>query len=159
MSPSARSSQPDPRRQPLQQHPHQVQQHLQVQPQVESNEPPVEIFVDPAMGTPLPIWVEKDVQNHDLIVQLIKVSAIWTLPMSESQTICSETRRSDIRKLQHSPLHPRRPTSRVWAEPLSPISQQARKDRPRRPMGPRLRPSWGDAHVQKGLGRLQGHWI
>ncbi|KAG8933362.1 hypothetical protein FRC01_009687 [Tulasnella sp. 417] len=31
-----------------------------------------EIFVDPAMGTPLGVYVEKDVPNHDLIVSLVK---------------------------------------------------------------------------------------
>ncbi|KIO29575.1 hypothetical protein M407DRAFT_21313 [Tulasnella calospora MUT 4182] len=31
-----------------------------------------EIFVDPAMGTPLGVYVEKDVLNHDLIVSLVK---------------------------------------------------------------------------------------
>lgn len=35
---------------------------------------PLDIFLDPAMGTPLPIFVEKDVVNHEVINALIKVN-------------------------------------------------------------------------------------
>ncbi|KAG8907436.1 hypothetical protein FRB99_004231 [Tulasnella sp. 403] len=58
--------------QPLPQPPfhHPVQPQLQAPNNVDGEAS--EIFVDPAMGTPLPIYVERDVANHDVIVSLIK---------------------------------------------------------------------------------------
>lgn len=35
-----------------------------------------DLFLEPMMGTPLAIYVEKDVQNRDTIVDLITVSTI-----------------------------------------------------------------------------------
>lgn len=35
-----------------------------------------DLFLEPMMGTPLAIYVEKDVQNRDSIVELITVSTI-----------------------------------------------------------------------------------
>lgn len=33
-----------------------------------------ELFIDPMLGTPLAFYIEKEVQNRDTLVQLIKVS-------------------------------------------------------------------------------------
>lgn len=47
---------------------HDPQQH----PQVEQ-EPNGDLFLDPMMGTPLSLYVDKDVENRDQIVDLITV--------------------------------------------------------------------------------------
>ena len=43
-----------------------------------------DLFIDPMLGSPLPIYIEKDVQDKDDIAQLIVVSlaVLWPLPSS-----------------------------------------------------------------------------
>ena len=77
--------------------------HVQQQPapQPDSNhDPSQDIFIDPMMGTALQIYVEKDVEDRDTIVELITVchiffakrcthrvnAPIWALPTTQLGT-------------------------------------------------------------------------
>jgi len=41
-----------------------------------------ELFLDPMLGTPLAIYVEKDVEDRDVLVELISVSRVAQLRKS-----------------------------------------------------------------------------
>lgn len=51
-----------------------VPQPQNISPPVDEQNPSDELFLDPLMGTPLAIYVEKDVDNRDEIVELVVVS-------------------------------------------------------------------------------------
>ena len=56
---------------------HQAQhlpQPQDISPPVDEQNSPDDLFLDPLMGTPLAIYVEKDVENRDEIVELVLVS-------------------------------------------------------------------------------------
>lgn len=50
-----------------------------------------ELFLEPMMGTPLAIYVEKDVEDRDAIVDLITVSCIYK-PCFETLDVSFESR-------------------------------------------------------------------
>ena len=62
----------------------------------ENNGPSIEqLFLEPMMGTPLTIYVEKDVKNRDTIVNLITVSRTHN-PFSETVDVSSKFRVKNI---------------------------------------------------------------
>lgn len=70
-----------------------------------------ELFLEPMMGTPLAIYVEKDVPDRDAIVELISVSALtrslleMVAHMAASYAL--ETRRADISRIQRCAIYSR----------------------------------------------------
>jgi hypothetical protein len=69
-----------------------------------------ELFLEPMMGTPLAIYVEKDVSDREALVELITVRAICPLEVALCLTcvLCaSETWWTDITRLQRCSIYPR----------------------------------------------------
>lgn len=74
-----------------------------------------ELFIDPMLGTPLPIYIEKDVADKDALVDLILVSRVspgpWLrvacLVLSNYSPVLSlEIRRNCLARLQRCSVHP-----------------------------------------------------
>lgn len=85
-----------------QHHPHPSLPHHAPPPSPDNTE----LFVEPMMGTPFSIFVEKDVPDREEIVRLIEVGADLAFHTSRLPSV-AETRRHRRHGLQHRTIHPR----------------------------------------------------
>ncbi|KAI6167565.1 hypothetical protein EDD17DRAFT_963655 [Pisolithus thermaeus] len=102
-----------------------------------------DLFLEPMMGTPLTVYIEKDVEEKESLVELIAKHGGAVSPGYSGTPYILE--------------HLSRPPQRIWPESLSPVCRKEREGRTSLQMDPRVYPRGGTADVPKQLGRLQSH--
>lgn len=139
-----------------------------------SNDAPgSDLFLEPMMGTPLTVYIEKDVDERESLVQLITVRIPpLDIPILIRGALPSETWRRRLPRLQWHSLHSwyvldlclwvlpylilsSRSPQGVGPKLVSPICWQEGKDRPSLSMGTRMHSRRHTSILSKQLGRLQ----